>query len=220
MQLFPARAPLESVAIDIHGELMETSRRNKYLVGTTERFSKLVKTVPHSSSTAETVAKVFDTNWEMSYWSSVWLLSNKGPKFTARFFQHICRLLCIHKLFTTTYQSQSNGQAERSNCTIITGLRHYVANNPKDWELSSDVLTYVTTTQVHGTTKCAPFDLVLSRSPIPLALGPTLLDTYKESCGQYLRKWKEWLKTTVEGAQREMTNSKNAFKGTPTASSA
>ena len=46
LQLFPAKAPLESVCIDLLGELIRTSRGHKYLLVITDRFSKLVRTVP------------------------------------------------------------------------------------------------------------------------------------------------------------------------------
>lgn len=46
MKLFPARALLEFVAIDIIGPLLKTQRGNQFLLFITDLFSKLVRTVP------------------------------------------------------------------------------------------------------------------------------------------------------------------------------
>ena len=52
LKLFPARAPHEFVAIDILGELIKTPRVNCYMLGISDRFSKLVRTVPLKKITA------------------------------------------------------------------------------------------------------------------------------------------------------------------------
>lgn len=63
LQLFLAQAPLEYVAIDILGEFIATPRRKRYLLVITDRFSKLVRTVPLASISASEVAKAFVSNW-------------------------------------------------------------------------------------------------------------------------------------------------------------
>ena len=59
LRLFPATAPLESVAIDILGELLVTERGNRFLLVITDRFSKLVRTIPLPKITAQGVAEAF-----------------------------------------------------------------------------------------------------------------------------------------------------------------
>ena len=74
--------------------------------------------------------------------------------------------------FTTTYHPQANGQVERYNRTILAALRTYVADHPRDWDLYTDELTYAYNCLPHTSTDVAPFDLVLSKPPGPLALKP------------------------------------------------
>lgn len=45
LQLFPADAPLESVATDVLGELIKTERGNQYLLVMSDLFNQLTKTV-------------------------------------------------------------------------------------------------------------------------------------------------------------------------------
>lgn len=158
-------APLEFVAIDKLGKRIETPRRNKHLLVITDWFSKPGKTSALSSITTEAVAKAFVINSVMTCGSPVWLLSDNGPQFTARFFSHVHRIHFIKKLFTMAYSSQCIGQTERQHQTIMSELRHYIAENPKAWDLLSGVLMYAYNIQVHRTTKCAPFDLMLSCPP-------------------------------------------------------
>lgn len=59
VKIFPAQAPLESVAIDVLGELVKTARGNQYLLVIVDRFTKLVKTVPMKGIPAAEVVRHF-----------------------------------------------------------------------------------------------------------------------------------------------------------------
>ena len=106
MHLFPAEAPLKFVTIDLLGELITTSQRNRFLLVIKERFSKLVRTVPLKRITAVVIARDFVRHWVLVYGPPALLLSDNARQFTARFFQDVCRILGIKNLFTTTYQPQ------------------------------------------------------------------------------------------------------------------
>lgn len=172
IHLFCAKAPLTYIAIKIPDDIMETFHRSKYQLVIMDQFSKLEKTVPLGSIAAESLSKSFVTLWVMSYGSLSWLLSDNGPQFTWRFFQHVRRILGVENLFTKTYHSQCNGQAEQFIRTILSGQRNCVADNSKNWDLFFDVQAYAYDTQVHETTKRAPFYLALSRLPTPPTLDP------------------------------------------------
>ena len=67
VKLFPANAPLESVCIDILGELSKTPRGYRYLLLITDRCTKLVRTVPLKGISASAVAQAFVTHWVFTY---------------------------------------------------------------------------------------------------------------------------------------------------------
>ena len=212
LSLFPARAPLEFIAIDILGELIKTARGNRFLLVITDRFSKLVRTVPLKRITARAVAQAFVTHWVFSYGPSVILLSDNGPQFTAKFFQDVCRILDIKNVFTTTYHPQSNGQVERFNRTMLNALRSYVADHPKDWDLYTDAITYAYNTQVHRDTSLSPFELVLSRIPPPVSIEAEPTVSAYPSPGQYRDAWKSWLKKIVPVARKAMEKAQLSYK--------
>lgn len=84
MKLFRATAPLESVAIDILGELIRTPRGQKYILVITDRFTKLVKAIPRKRMSAGEVAKLFVNHWVFNHGPPTELLSENGSKFSFR----------------------------------------------------------------------------------------------------------------------------------------
>ena len=168
--MFPANAPLESVCIDILGELVRTPRGNRYLLVIVDRFTKLVKTVPLKNISASSVARAFVTHWVFNFGPPTDLISDNGKQFTSKFFLDVCRILKVHNAFTTTYHPQTNGQVERFNRTIVSTLRAYIGDHPRDWDLYTPAITYAYNCQPQTSTAYAPFELVLSKPPGQLAL--------------------------------------------------
>ena len=117
LKLFPTSRPLEFVAIDILGPLTKTAQGNRFLLVMSDRYSKLAKSVPLASLSSYRVARAFCEHWIFAYGPPSYLLSDKGGQFTAKFFQHVCNILGIRNLYTTTYHPQTKGQVERFNRT-------------------------------------------------------------------------------------------------------
>ena len=89
MHLFPAKAPLEFVSIDLLGERITTSQGNRFLLVITDRFPKLVRTVPLKRITAAVIAHEFVRHWVLVYGPPALLLSDTGGQFTACFFKDV-----------------------------------------------------------------------------------------------------------------------------------
>ena len=193
------------------GELIRTPRGNKYLLVMCDRFSKLVRTRPLKRVTALAVAEAFVTHWVLVYGPPADLLSDNGSQFASRLFISICRILGVKNKFTTTYHPQCNGQVERFNRTVLQALRHYVADHPKDWDLFTDALTYAYNTQVHNSTGCTPFELVLSKPPSSLALEalPTLKG---EPTSVYHERWTRRLEALMSTAKRELRKAQKRYR--------
>ncbi|CAN8063211.1 unnamed protein product [Agarophyton chilense] len=119
----------------------------------------------------------------------------------------------IRNQFTTTYHQRCNGQEERFNRTLIASLRHYIADHPNEWDMLTDTLCYAYNTQVHNSTKTAPFDLLLSRNPqaLPVALDhETELDA--PTPAKYHLKWRNGLKARAEEAAKELSKTQARYK--------
>lgn len=210
LQLFPASGPLESVAIDVLGELIKTVRGNQYLLIISDRFTKLTKSVPLKSISAAEVAKAFVNEWVFNYGPPKELISDNGKCFTAKFFQDVCRILNIQNSFTTTYHPQTNGQVERYNRTLKAAIRSYLNDHPKDWDLYTSSLTYAYNCVPHTATASAPFELVLSRPPPPLALeaAPRTFANTQEARSH----WKRCLEKSLGEANNRLEKAQRRYK--------
>ena len=78
MKLFPATAPLDSVAIDILGPLPKSSRGFIFMLLISDRFTKLTQVVPLKHITAYDVAVAFVEHWVFKYGAPATLLSDNG----------------------------------------------------------------------------------------------------------------------------------------------
>lgn len=76
MHLFPVNASLEYVAIYILGQLIRTKRGHRYLLVISDRYSKLLRTVPLKRIAAAQVALAFVHYWVFVYGPPVKLLSD------------------------------------------------------------------------------------------------------------------------------------------------
>jgi hypothetical protein len=170
LQLFPAKGPLESVAMDILGPLPRTKHGNRFLLVISDRFPKVTKTVPLRTVTALSVARAFCDHLDYSYGPPLSLLTDTGPQFTAKFFLAVCAELGIKKIFTTAYHQQTNGQVERYNRTILASLRAYIAKSQDNWDDYTSEVTYAYNCRVYRSLGMPPFELALSRPPPTLSL--------------------------------------------------
>lgn len=72
--------------------------------------------------------------------------------------------LVVKHLKTTANHPQAHRQARRFNRTIVTRLRHHVANDQNNWDSFEQPPTYAYNTQEHRSTNTWPYTLVLSRT--------------------------------------------------------
>ena len=125
----------------------------------------MCRAVPLRTARAFQIAQEFIDAWLYPYGIPDTLLTDNGPQFTAKFFAPVGRLLGIRYVLTTAYQPQTNGQAERFNCTLATRLRLYVSEHQREWDDYVQPLTYAYNMQVHWSTGTTLFDPILTRHP-------------------------------------------------------
>jgi transposase InsO family protein len=109
----------------------------------------------------------------------VWTLAlsaNRRRHAVQKFLLSVCRELGIAKIITTAYHPQTNGQVERFNGTIINSLRGYVDRRQNYWDEYTSAITFGYNCRVHSSLNLAPFELILSRPPPTLSVGPSEAD--------------------------------------------
>ena len=78
MKLFPATAPLESMAMDLLGPLKKSKAGNRFILVMTDRFTKLTQVVTLRRNTAAVIAEAFCQHWVFKYGTSKETLTDNG----------------------------------------------------------------------------------------------------------------------------------------------
>ena len=98
-------------------------------------------------------------------------LSDRGPNFQSEVIDQLLEMLDIHRLRTSAYHPQCDGETERFNRTIEQMLACYVAEEQAEWDVYLPKMAFAYNTSVHATTGLTPFEVVYGRKPkLPIDL--------------------------------------------------
>jgi len=163
LKLFPALEPFSGLEMDLLGPLTASRGGHKHVLVICDRFTKLTRAIPLRDATALTVSSAFIDTWLAAYGIPYSVLTDNGPQFASVYYQGILGLLGIASNYTSPYRSQTNGQVERYNRTLVRQLRCNIAEHQKEWESHLSLFTTAYNTQVHASTGEIPFAFVSPR---------------------------------------------------------
>lgn len=141
------------------------------------------------------------------------LLSDNGPQFVAKLFQEVCRILGTRNNYASTYHPQTNGHVERMNKTIVSMLRHFVADNQGEWDIYAPLVAHAYNTQVHRSTGATPFELVVTRPPPTLGLDDDHLIPVQDR-GAARKKFLCSLEETIRRSREQLLAAQATYKQT------
>uniref|UniRef100_A0A2N9I3H5 Uncharacterized protein n=1 Tax=Fagus sylvatica TaxID=28930 RepID=A0A2N9I3H5_FAGSY len=165
--------------LDIVGPLPQAPGNKKFLITTTDYFTKWIE--------AEPLSNIRDVDTKRFFWKNVitrfgipWAaISDNGTQFESRLFKGFCSDLGIKNFFSSPGYPQSNRQAEASNKIILNGIKRKLEEAKGKWveELPSVLWTHRTTAR--KSTGETPFALAYGvKAVIPLEVDiPTTQTT-------------------------------------------
>ena len=204
LQLYNVGEPMERVAIDVLGPLLETESGNKYILIAMDYFSKWPEAYALPNQEAVTSANVLVSPFFSRFGVPAELQSDQGRNFESHVFQEVCTLLGIHKTRTTALHPQSDGMVERYNRTLENQLTTFFQDHQKDWDLHLPLLLMSYRSAVHETTKLTPAMLMFGRElrvPLDLLLGRPQADIEEQSYLEYAERLRASIATVHDFAR-------------------
>ena len=114
------------------------------------------------------------------------IISDQDPRFAARAFQELLKLLNITLLLSTAYHPQMDRATEQVNQEIKAYLSIYCTTHPEDWLNSLTTMEFTHNNRRHTEQKHTPFELILGDNPISLPV------TFQHT--KHQKRWNTWYK--------------------------
>jgi transposase InsO family protein len=171
MKSFTAGEPMERMAIDVLGEIHESSAGNKCILVIMDYFTKYVILVPTKDQKAVTVARAMVDHVFSILGIPKLVHSDRGTDFCSKVFRETCRLFNIDKTYTTPWRPQSDGMVERMNRTLGSMLKVYTNKLQDDWDQYLPLCSMAYNSSRHSSTQYTPNFLMFGREfRIPLEM--------------------------------------------------
>ena len=131
--------PFEIWVTDILGPLIPDPHGNKYILVCCDSLSSWPECFPMKSCDAETTAETLFSIVFCRFGMPSYLISDRGPNYTSRLMQALCKLCHIQQSFSTAYHHETAGRAEQFISSILKTFRMY-CNSNNDWSSKIDAV--------------------------------------------------------------------------------
>ena len=195
----------ETVSMDLITQLPVTKSGNDAIVVFVDKFTKMVHCVATTTTcTADEIARIFFDSVVRLHGIPKYIVSDRDPRFTSKFWQQLWKLCNTQLKMSTAYHPQTDGQTERANRTLEDILRHYVSNKQDDWDEHLTAAEIAVNSGVQASTGFTPYYLNYGDHPVfppPVQFD----DVSNESVYDMMQK----LQNNIELAKRNMQNAKD-----------
>ena len=170
----PGRVCSEWTTDSVTG-LPKTKRGHDAIQVYVERLGKLVHLAANKKTDdALEHARLFAHNVIRLHGVPEAVISDRDPRFTAKFFGECQRLVGTTLKMSTARHAQTDGQSEREIQTLIVALRAFCNEHQDDWDEYLDMLELGFNSAEQASTKHSPFEMIYGmrpRLPIDVALA-------------------------------------------------
>lgn len=183
--------PWQWVSLDLITQLPRSRNGHDAIVVFVDRLTKMVHYVATTTNVdAPGLASLFMREVVRHHGVPEFILSDRDPRFTAKFWKALWTQLGTKLTMSTAYHPQTDGQTERNNRTLEDMLRAYVNTEQSDWDehLSNLEVAYNSSKQV--STGFTPFYLNSGQEahlPIDEAIRPARVSANPEAAGRIQR---------------------------------
>ena len=119
--------------------------------------------------TAERFAEIFINSFFKLHGLPDAIVSDRDPRFTGGFWQHLTKLWGTRTTMSTAFHPQTDGQAEKANSIVERYLRTFATTNERHWDRLLALAEFSYNCHIHKATGMSPFEADTSENPrIPL----------------------------------------------------
>ena len=122
MENIQATHPLQLVHLDYITTEVTEGGKDVHMVIITNHFMRYIQALVTSSQTAKYTAQALWDWFVVHYGLSESIISDQGQNFESDLISELCKLAKVQRLCTIPYHSQTNGQCEWFNHTLINML--------------------------------------------------------------------------------------------------
>lgn len=142
------------------------SKDNTLVLTVVDRFSKMAHFIALSKlPSAKEMEEIMMNNVFRIHGFPQDIVSDWGPQFISRFWKEFCKLIGVTTSLTLGYHPEANGQTERLNQQLETGLLCLVAQNPASWSQHLTWVQYAHNSLPTSATGMSPFNCVFAYQP-------------------------------------------------------
>jgi hypothetical protein len=182
----PSR-PWESIGMDFLGPLPKSKTDNDMILVIIDRLTKLAHFVSTQSTvTSKETADLFLQHIFRQHGLPNNIVSDRDPRFTAKFWQALQEALGIQPLMSTADHPQTDGQSEAAVKIIQNLLRPFVYQD-QDWEELLPTLEFAYNDTKQSTTRETPFYLNYGFHPTGTTRHEAVSNPHAEDHTQYLQ---------------------------------
>src|SRR5579863_9755236 len=162
----PNALPFQTVAMDLITDLPSSNGYDTILTITDHNCSKAAFFLScNKTIDAEGIAWLYATNIIPHCGIPKKVISDRDPRFMARFSRELCHILGIKQNLSTAFHPQTDGQSERTNQSLEQYLRIVCSQDQKELYKWLPLAQYTHNSWPLSTTKKTPLELILGYTP-------------------------------------------------------
>ena len=203
--------------LDHIGPLTKTPDGFQHILVVVDSASKWVEAFPTKTQTAEETAKILYKEILTRYGAPRAILTDRGKAFVSKLLAGLCELFSVKLVHTTPYKPSTNATAERTNASILAGLRAYCSPDHSNWpDILPGILMAYRATPATQSTEYSPFYILFGKDmvrPIDVSLRPKdhLPESTKVSLDKFVENQKLCRKVAAENLAKAQVKQKEQF---------
>ena len=180
----------QSISMDLITGLPRTRAGFDAIWVVVDRLSKCAHfATTTTNADAQDIAELLRTRVYMNHGAPIEIVSDRDPRFTAKFSQALFKLTGCRSALSTAFHPQTDGQTERVNRILEDYLRHYVGPRQTDWDTHLPEAEFAYNNSWQASINTTPFRLTYGQDPIiPFQ---KIVDTNIPSADAFARQMKE-----------------------------